>query len=290
MEQRERSNALALRFIVWVALTLGRPAARLLLYPICAYFLLFSFSARAASRKYLARALGRKPQVRDVFRQYHSFAATILDRVFFLNNRYGMFDVRIHGEQIVADLLASKQGCLLLGAHLGSFEALRAVGRVQEGLRTCLVMYEHNARKVNAALRAVNPDLAQEVIGLGSVDSMLRVQEHLDRGEFVGILGDRTIGSEGTMRAPFFGGEAAFPTGPLRIAAVLRRPVVLMVGLYRGGNRYDIYFERLADGAASAGGRRDAQLREWLCRYVSRLEHYCRMAPYNWFNFYDFWK
>lgn len=290
MEQRERSNALALRFIVWVALTLGRPAARLLLYPICAYFLLFSFSARTASKKYLARALGRKPQLRDLFRHYHSFAATILDRVFFLNNRYGMFDVRIHGQQIVADLLARKQGCLLLGAHLGSFEALRAVGRVQEGLRTCLVMYEHNARKVNAALRAINPDLAQEVVGLGSVNSMLQVQEHLDRGEFVGILGDRTIGSEGTMRASFFGGEAAFPTGPLRIAAVLRRPVVLMVGLYRGGNRYDIYFERLADGATSGGGRRDAQLRAWLCHYVARLEHYCRMAPYNWFNFYDFWK
>jgi predicted LPLAT superfamily acyltransferase len=27
-----------------------------------------------------------------------------------------------------------------------------------------------------------------------------------------------------------------------------------------------------------------------LKRYAQRLEHYCRMAPYNWFNFYDFWK
>jgi predicted LPLAT superfamily acyltransferase len=23
--------------------------------------------------------------------------------------------------------------------------------------------------------------------------------------------------------------------------------------------------------------------------YVARLEHFCRDAPYNWFNFYDFW-
>jgi predicted LPLAT superfamily acyltransferase len=27
-----------------------------------------------------------------------------------------------------------------------------------------------------------------------------------------------------------------------------------------------------------------------LLRYVERLEHYCRLAPYNWFNFYDFWR
>jgi predicted LPLAT superfamily acyltransferase len=25
-------------------------------------------------------------------------------------------------------------------------------------------------------------------------------------------------------------------------------------------------------------------------RYADRLEHYCRLAPYNWFNFHDFWQ
>jgi predicted LPLAT superfamily acyltransferase len=24
-------------------------------------------------------------------------------------------------------------------------------------------------------------------------------------------------------------------------------------------------------------------------RYVTLLEQYCRSAPYNWFNFYEFW-
>jgi predicted LPLAT superfamily acyltransferase len=62
-----------------------------------------------------------------------------------------------------------------------------------------------------------------------------------------------------------------------------------MVALYRGGNRYDIHFERLADAPAADAGR-EALMRERLCRYVARLEHYCRGAPYNWFNFYDFWK
>jgi predicted LPLAT superfamily acyltransferase len=30
-------------------------------------------------------------------------------------------------------------------------------------------------------------------------------------------------------------------------------------------------------------------MRQWLQAYVARLEHYCRLSPYNWFNFYDFW-
>jgi len=24
--------------------------------------------------------------------------------------------------------------------------------------------------------------------------------------------------------------------------------------------------------------------------YADRLTHYCRLAPYNWFNFFDFWQ
>ncbi len=289
MGQQERSSAAALRFIVWVALTLGRPAARLLLYPICAYFLLFSSKARAASAQYLARVFDRRPTVAELFRHYHTFSATILDRVFFLNGRYDLFDLRLQGEEIVADMLARGEGCFLLGAHLGSFEALRAVGRRQPGLRACLVMYEDNARKVNAALRAINPDLALDVIGLGSVDSMLRVQARLEAGDFVGMLGDRSIESESVLRCAFLGAEAAFPVGPFRLAAALKRPIVLMVALYRGGNRYDIHFERLADVPAAGAGR-EAPMGERLCRYVARLEHYCRGAPYNWFNFYDFWK
>jgi len=63
-----------------------------------------------------------------------------------------------------------------------------------------------------------------------------------------------------------------------------------MFGLYRGGNRYEIHFERFADLQQDAGQGRDAMIEQLLQRYASRLEHYCRLAPYNWFNFYDFWR
>ena len=90
----ERSNTLAIRFIVWVALTLGRRVARLFLYPICVYFLLFAGEARTASKKYLRKVLGREPHIVDGFRHIHTFASTILDRVFLLNGRFDKFDVR----------------------------------------------------------------------------------------------------------------------------------------------------------------------------------------------------
>jgi predicted LPLAT superfamily acyltransferase len=285
----ERSNTTAMRFIAWVARRLGRPVARLLLYPICLYFLAFSAQARSASRKYLAKVLGREPTLGDSYRHYLTFAATILDRVYLIDDQVSRFDVRTHGADIVDEMMAGGAGCFLVGAHLGSFEIIRAVGRTR-GLRVSMVMYEENARKLGSVLAAINPGLRVEIIALGRVDSILKVQAALARGDIVGMLGDRTIGSEKTVSCPFLGETAAFPTGPLRVAAMLRRPVALMIGLHRGGNRYDVHFERLADLSRSDRAQRDRAIEESLRHYAGRLEHYCRQAPYNWFNFYDFWK
>jgi predicted LPLAT superfamily acyltransferase len=286
----ERSNTLALRFVVWVALTLGRSAARLLLYPVCLYFLLFSPASHAASEKYLRKVLPHEPGLADAFRHCHTFAATLLDRVFLFNDQYAQFDVRVHDEDILADMLARGEGCFLLGAHMGSFEIIRALGRRNTRARISLVMYAENARKFNAVLAAVNPALGLQVIALGKIDSMLKVETALNRGEIVGMLGDRTFQDEGTVACQFLGEEACFPSGPFRLAAMLKRPVVLMFGVYRGGNRYDVYFERLVDTWPAPRAARDRLADQALCRYVERLEHYCRDAPYNWYNFYDFWR
>ncbi len=286
----ERSNTLALRSIVWVALTLGRPTARLLLYPICLYFLIFSSASFVASTKYLRKVLAREPGLADAFRHCHAFAATLLDRVFLFNDQYAQFDVHVHNEDILADMTARGEGCVLLGAHLGNFEIIRALGRCNSGARINLVMYEENARKFNSVLGAINPSLGLQVIALGEINSMLKVETALNRGEIVGMLGDRTFQGEGTVACQFLGAQARFPSGPFRLAALLKRPMVLMFGLYRGDNRYDIYFERLVDTWQAPRAARDLHLEQAMQRYVERLEHYCRDAPYNWYNFYDFWQ
>jgi len=172
---------------------------------------------------------------------------------------------------------------------MGSFEIVRAVGKAR-GFSISMVMYEENARKMRTALEAINPTLQTGIIALGRVDSILRVEAALARGEVVGLLADRTIRGGGSVPCAFLGEPAPFPTGPIRIAAMLKRPIALMFGLYRGGNGYDVYLERFADFSREVSEDRDRLIEELLERYAGRLEHYCRIAPYNWFNFYDFWR
>ena len=288
LEARERSNIFAIHFLVWIARFLGRRVARIVLVPVAAYFLIFGARARAASREYLSRVLGHKPSLREVFIHFYTFATVALDRVYFLSDQWSSFDIRLHGEELLIEQVERDKGCFLLGAHIGSFESLRSLGR-QRAVTVNLVMFEENANNVARVTRAIHPGLEQDVIALGTPASMLRVIEQLDKGAWVGMLGDRAISDNALVRVPFLGGTALFPAAPFRIAALTGRSVVLMLGLYRGKNRYDLHFETLVESTTLPRAKRDQVLERWIRHYASRLEHYCRQAPFNWFNFFPFW-
>jgi predicted LPLAT superfamily acyltransferase len=292
-QREERSNLPLMRLMTWLSLRLGRRLSRVVLAPASIYFMLFSPAACKASRAYLTRALGRPASWLDVWRHLVVFGATIHDRIYLLNERFDLFDLRLSGEKMVGATLAEGRGAFLIGAHLGSFEVVRAIGRTQPNLRVAVTMYEDNARRINAILASINPAAKQDVIGLGQVDSMLKVREYLDTGSMIGILADRTLlgDARDSLRwVDFLGKPAAFPLGPLHMAAMLKRPVIFMTGLYRGGNRYDIHFEKLADFSQVERSERGAEVEAVLARYVALLEQHCRSAPYNWFNYFDFWQ
>jgi predicted LPLAT superfamily acyltransferase len=290
VRERERGSALALRIMMFLSLRLGRPVGRALLYLIAGYFFVFAPSERRASIAYLTRILGRRPRAAERFRHTYTFATTILDRLFLVNERYELLDVSIEGEALMQDLLTRHSGAILLGAHLGSFEMMSAVGRRQPGLRTAMAMYAEQASLVAELFGAGCSPNAPQIITLGHLDAMLRIRDCLDQGHMVGMLADRTFGESQAEVLPFLGSPALFPSGPMRAAAAMRCPVIFMTGLYRGDNRYQVVFRQIADfSQAAPPGGRGAQVRAAIEAYVRLLEEFCRTDPYNWFNFYDFW-
>jgi predicted LPLAT superfamily acyltransferase len=226
----------------------------------------------------------------DGFKQVLAFATTIHDRIYLLNERDDLFDIEIVGKELIDAAVDAGSSVLLMGAHLGSFEVMRALGRKHFGQIITMLMYEENARKVNATFAAINPAAKQDNIALGRVDSMLLAQEKLAAGHLVGMLADRGLGNNSMRMIEFLGTPAPFPIGPFRVAAMLRQPVLFMTGLYLGGNRYRIHLEPLADFTAIPREQRDAAITAAQDAYVARLEYFCRLAPYNWFNFFDFWR
>ena len=289
----ERSAPAIVRFMLRLSLLAGRRLTRPVLWGIAIYFWLFSPRARRASHTYLQRALGRPPRLSERLNHFVRFASCVHDRVFWLAGRHQVFEVSISGvEHVLAARDAGPglppRGFMFVGAHLGSFEALRALGEVH-GIQTRMLMYAANAQKLNGVLAELNPDLPARIIALGQPDAMLRVRDALAAGECVGALADRNFDQQTGALLPFLGEPAEFPRGPFQLAAILRVPTVFMTGLYLGGNRYELRFAPLHDFSTSPRNERQAAVLAAQAAFVQTLEATCRSQPLNWFNFFDFW-
>ena len=285
----ERGTPLSLRAIAWIAIHIGRWGARLLLYPITLYFVITAHAARRTSYEYLKRLRGEPVHWWHVFHHFHCFAATILDRVYLLRGEFERFRVTVHGKEILHRQIESGKGSVLLGSHLGSFEMLRALGVMQRSVPLKVLMDAEHNQNITRFFDALNPTIAETVIAPDRPDTLIRVKENLDAGCFIGMLGDRVSGGDKTTQCEFLSAHATFPAGPVLVAATMRCPVILFFGLYRGGNSYEIHFEHFADEIILDRNHRARDIQLWMQRYAQRLEHYARLAPYNWFNFYPFW-
>lgn len=291
LDRPEAGSAFGYRLISTFATLCGRTAARLVLFPITAFFLIRRGPERRASRDYLRLALGREPTLRDIAKQFFVFAAVILDRLFLLSERFKRFDIQVHGLDGLRTQWGKKQGVLIYGSHLGSFDALRVLAQIRSDVKVRVVLDTEQTPALTRMLNTLNPELARSIINArqdGAITA-LAIKEALDEAALVTLLVDRARPGNQMAVVDFLGRPAPFPTGPWQLAAALKVPVVLCFGLYRGGNRYDLHFEEFADPVRLERGNREASLNAIIQRYADRLAHYTRSAPYNWFNFYDFW-
>jgi predicted LPLAT superfamily acyltransferase len=287
----ERGSLFWLRFVLFLCVAFGRPVARLALKPTAFYYLLTNGVARRASRRYLELLL---PVVswKAIYRHFLNFAEVVTDRVFLFKGQLHHFDVTSQGFEHLRKLHDEKRGAILLGAHLGSFEALRVLAN-SKALPIHILVFAGNARVTNAFFRSLSPEFAGRIVDLrpGGIDALLKVKELVDAGQMVALLGDRVGINDKSAVVEFLGLPARLPTGAYLLGAMLGCPIFLTFGLYSSPNRYESFCEPfVAGGLPLPREGREAILQGHAQRYAQRLEHYCRRSPLNWFNFYDFWK
>ncbi|HET7930876.1 MAG TPA: acyltransferase [Rhodanobacteraceae bacterium] len=291
IDRPEAGSWFAIWLIRFVAMHFGRGFTRLFLYPITLYFYLRRGPERRTTRDYFRRLNGKPGTPWQVMRVIHAYATTILDRVFLLARGTRGYQVTMLGADELHARLDRGEGVMLLGAHMGSFDVLRVLATRKPQYPLKLVMDKSKTPALTELLEALAPDLAHNIIDTarGGMDIVLAMSEAVRGGGMVTLLGDRGRPHELMREVPFLGTPAPFPANPWLIAALLKVPVVLCLGLYRGGNRYDLVFETLADRVELPRADRNPALDAYMGHYAARLEHHLRESPYNWFNFYDFW-
>ena len=290
-EHREGGGRFAIWLILSIARTFGRRITRVLLYPITLYFFVRRHRERRASYAYLERVFGCPANAWMVMRHIHCYASTMLDRVYLLTNSLRDFDIRVIGLDELHAQMHPDRGTFLLGAHVGSFEVLRAMSMQRPDVKFRVVLDTQQTPAMTELLHALNPDIAKNVIDASRPghEVVFALHDAMNEGALATLLGDRARPGEKTIEVEFFGSPARFPVAPFLVASMLKVPVVLCLGMYRGGHSYDLIFEELAEQLDLPRRGREAELRAFVQRYAERLEHHVRTHPYNWFNFYDFW-
>lgn len=288
--EKERSNPFSLKLICWIALHVSRPFARFWLYPITLYYLITSPRSRSASRKFLKKVPGYTGSLWQVAKHIHCFASTILDRVYFLTDQYQRFDIETIGREQLDQLLQRNQGCILLGAHIGSFEVLRCLAIKRDHVPLKIMMYRDHNAMITRVLDELNPSIADSVIDLADRNALLQMKEVIDKGELIGMLGDRHHDNEKYISSSLLGSQINMSSGAATLACVLKVPVVMFFGIHLGGNRYKIIFKPLTDAVTVARSERDQLVAKLTQSYVETMEDIIRQYPYNWFNFYNYWE
>jgi len=286
----EAGTIFGIRAVAGTYRLFGRTMAGALLWCIAWYFTLFGKTQRRAARDYFKRA-GIDPRLGNVHALIWRFARVGLDRLLFLLGDIKGLTFEHFGHDDLVAAVNAKKGALLIGSHLGSFEAMRTLAEKYD-VPLLVIADFANAQKVNSILQQLAGNVKFRLLELKQDDplSMLQVKEAIDRGELVAMLGDRRTDREGRdVTVPFLGGQAKFPSGPYVLAHVLQCPVYFVAGIYDAPSKYELHCVPLsARIELPRKGRNEAVEREAV-RYVQKLEEFTRRAPFNWFNFFPFW-
>lgn len=296
-QQEERGSSLGLRLTLGIYRLLGDRAARQLLPFIVFWHFLFGTTARRASLAYLARLAGHgegtpRPTLANAYRHMLAFAHAALDKLAAWSGNIAQHRVRFPNQAAFEQLVTSSRGALLLGGHLGNLEMLRALATLNGVAKVNAVVFTDHARKFAASLRSANDKFELRLIQVSHFgpETAILLRDKIDRGEFLVIVGDRTppADNDRVVSTEFLGAPALFPQGPYVLAALLECPVYLFFCLAEDDG-WEVVFEPLSERVALPRARRREAIAEYAGQYASVLERLCRKAPFQWFNFFDFW-
>ncbi|TNH05997.1 hypothetical protein [Testudinibacter sp. TR-2022] len=303
----ETGSEIGIRTLLIIYRILGKRGFRFLLKPVIFYYWAFAKQHRTASEQYLQNLqayfdpLDYPTKKLNSFHHLSYFAEAILNKIIAWRGDISIDDINFHFADGLAENAKTLRSALIIGSHLGDLELCRALSARETGLKVTALVFTRHAVRFNALLEKYQ-QVGRGRIELLQIDAispatLFLLQQKIQAGHLIIIVGDRTSPNDPTLQnsssATFLGKTAYFPHGPYVLAHLLKVPVYLMFVLRHPtqDNRFDFYLELFAERIHLPRAlRKQEGVQGYIEKYAARLEHYCRLSPLEWFNFYDFWR
>jgi len=300
---REAGTLFGLKFLRFIHTVFGRWLVSFCLLPTVAYFLVFRPATRRSSQAFLQQHYHSYPQFWEnspglwaSCKHLYCFAETVVDKLLSWFVKIDMDQFLIQHPERIDELMADSRGQLIIGSHMGNLEYCRGFMHRYRDKVINILVHDKHSKNYNSMMQQLNPDSRLNVFQVDDFDipTMLTIKKKIDAGEWVFIAGDRSplSGSERTVPVRFLGKTAQLPIGPYMLAKGLACPVKMMFSYcdyFTKGKPIHFEVSPFADKVTLDRKNRQQQLENYAQRFASELEKQCAKAPYQWFNFYDFW-
>lgn len=278
---KSRGGSLGNWFFVVTLKYMGVRAAYTLLAFVAPYFVFFAPKARKAIWHYNRQILhyGYVKSVTKLFVHFYSFGQSIIDKIALKHGITSYYTFEYGNYTNFLEVLDSGSGCIIIGAHVGSWEVGAPYFR-EYGKNINIVMLDAEYRKIKDVIEQGAETRDYKIIPLGEdgLESVLRIKKALDDKEYVCLQGDRYMDENNAERVNFMGKMASFPRGMFIMCEKLRVPIVFYYAMREKGGEYKFIFE-IADIKSDIRAQ-----------YIESLEKIVKKYPQQWYNFYEFWE
>ncbi len=300
---KERGSMLGIQTLVLIYKLLGKRFFQICLCPVMIYFYITGGITRKGIVQYWQQVQISREQEQfgwfarhwHGFKSFFTFGLSIVDKFDAWLGKINLEDIEVVDQQAYQSLTSSK-GAVVFSTHLGNMEICRAIfGSGENKKKLNVITYNEHAPSFNNFLTKINPEAAINFIHINNFgpDDTIKLKQKIDDGEVIVIFADRTSvnNPDSVHYVPFLSKPAPIAIGPFALATIMECPVYLMLCLKNSQTgRYQAHIEHFADPVKVKRKERKAHFNAMMQKYTDRLSYYCLQEPYQWYNFYDFWR
>lgn len=251
------------------------------------FYMIFNRQGYLSSYHWFRRRFGFGPlkAFAGVYRNHFVFGQVILDRFAMYAGKTFRFD--FDGKEKFDALAAGDSGFMMVSSHVGNYElagySLPTGGRKFNALvfagETETVMKNRNIMFGSNSISMI--PMAEDMSHIFALSCAL------SDGEIVSMPGDRIFGSQKSVRCSFMGKDADFPMGPFALAVQRNVPALAAFVMKTGSRSYRVILRELGWGDAEG---KAGKIQRMASGFAAELEKVMGQFPYQWFNYFDFWK
>ncbi len=272
------------------------------------FYFIFDKRARCEVIRYQKKLKEIDPSFKiKPLKQFASFAVTLGEKIDCWTNSknpipFENICLRDDDVQELISQLNEKRGAFIFISHLGNFEILRSLATahkmgVQNEVALTVISDNEISSNFSKVLQQISPQFFENTVDINEITpaTMEKFMDTISRGGLVVCAGDRISknASQRILSQNFLGKPAPFSYGAFFLALLLDAPIYFIFGFKKTNlffsRKFEMYVKKARTEISSSRKKRDESIKNLCAEYARTLEEFCKIYPYQWYNFFDFW-